>query len=358
MNDDQLPVGPTPPLPPPPDAFEAVRRRAAARRLQRGGIAAGVSLALFAGAFGVGALLGGGTSERDALVVGSPEPEPVVTATPEQPPPPTVESSPTATKAATSSPTPSAAASGTPRATASAAPAPSATAMPTPTVAPPTEPAQPQTWTLRVVDGSGTPVNRAWVHTVPESGQLRAQRVATDGTVALACGTADRYLVALWDLSLRSSFRQPRGMRNLAATWVQGSGPTYERARPVECRADGPTVVTTALAEGGTLTGRLTWIDPDGNEQPYADGANPGGGLYCLALGVPGSQAQCADWDPVDGRYRFTGLPTGDYALQGMYAQRTVEVRAGRTIELDWYECDGCRQGEKPKPTPTATPSP
>lgn len=358
MTDDQLPAGETPPLPPPPGAFQAVQRRAAARRLQRGAVAGVLSLALFAGAFGVGSLLGGGASGPDALIIGTPEPEPVVTATPEQPPEPTPEPSPTAAPSTpAAAPSPSGSASAGPQPTASATAQPAPTAEPTPTTAPPTEPAQPQTWTLNVVDGSGTPVPGAWVHTVPESGQLRAQRLDTDGSIRLACDPSNRYLVALWDLSLRSSFRQPRGMRNLAATWVQG-GSTYDQARPVSCRTHGDTLVTTALAEGGTLTGRLTYVDPDGNEQPYADGADPGGGLYCRALGLPGSQPQCANWDPVDGRYRFTGLPTGEYALQGMHSARTVEVRAGRTTALDWYECDRCRQGEKPQPTASLTPSP
>lgn len=323
---DDLPRRDLPPLPPPDGAYELVSRRAAARRAGRAGVAGVLSAALVAGAFGVGASLAG-TSAPDALVVASPEPVP--SAVPATVPPPTY--------APVPDPSPATVA---PRA--SVAPPPPAS---TPT---PSEPGDLESgYEGRVVDEQGRPVAGAWV-VVVGTGAPQAVRVGDDGVYGGVCDTQDREYLAMWDLR----GRQPRGMRNLAVTPVP----------PVACDEGAPSrerPVTTVLREGGTVTGTLTFSDRDGGTQPYADGAVPGGGLFCEPA-LPGlGTGQCADWDPVGGRYRFTGLPTGTFRLQGMYGWDDVDVEAGRTTERDWVECDGCRAGRprasgQPSPSPSA----
>lgn len=315
MND--LPRGPLGPLDPPPGAFEAVQRAAGRRRLRRAGVASALSLALLAGAFAVGSQLGGG-SRPDALVTASAPPEPAPTQV--------------VYGGITHPPSPSA----EPPATSGPAVLPTLRPSPTP-AAGDLEPV----YRGRVVDATGAPVAGAWLMTVIPGEPLQARQVDADGTYEGTCG-GPRELIAMWDLRARV---QPAGMRNLAATEV------------VAVSCDDRPEVTTVLREGGTLTGAIRYVDAEGRESSYGTGSNPGGGLYCRPLGLPDDQAQCADWTPVEGRYRFAGLPTGTYGLQGMYGMRSVEVRAGRTTTLDWYECDGCARGERrPAAEPTATP--
>ena len=325
----ELPRASIPALPAPDSAFDAVLRRAAARRLRRAGLAGALSLALVAGAVAVGSWLPGGSGD-DSLVAASATPssaEPAAVASdrpyllpPVAPAPPSAAAAPEPAAAAEAAPTPTPAA---------AQPASSG-----PTSAPPVPPPPTRTYPGRVVDGAGQPVAGAWLHTYEPGAPLRAVRIADDGTYVGTCD-GPRELIAMWDLSLASSLVQPAGMRNLAATWV-GGGTTAGAGSPVSC--GGTTPVTTVLQPGATLTGRITYVDSDGRESAYPDGGNPGGGLLCQPLGIQLDGPQCASWAPQGGRYLFTGLPGGTYRLWDMYTpDHEVTLPAGGTVELDWY---------------------
>lgn len=329
---DDLPTGPLPPLPPPQGAYDRVLRRAGARRRRRAVLSGALVLPVLAAALLAGVALDR-TPERDALVAAPPSPSPRESAAP-APQEPSASAS-----ADAPSPTPES--------------VPDASPQPLPLDPPPATPEREPLYQGRVVDAAGRPVAGAWVLAAVPDG-LQGRQVGPDGRYLGQCG-GPRELVAMWDLSLRTAMRQPRDMRNLAATWVNG-GRTQAAGEPVPC-GDPDRVVTTVLQEGGVVTGRIRHVDAEGREQEYADGADPGGGLYCRALGIATQPGQCANWDPVGGRYRFAGLPTGTYRLLGMHGGRDVQVAAGEVTELDWWECPRCA-GRAPSAAPTPSPTP
>ena len=250
-----------------------------------------------------------------------------------------------------SSPTPSTAApTPSPSASPSVVPSPSASAMrPSPTGASPS-PSR-TALTLTAVDVRRRPLAGLFVYAfaAPATPSKPLGRTAADGRLTLGCGS-ERILLSPWQLGQR----QPAQMPDAALTWA-GGGRTFEEAAALACR---DTVVV--VQPGATLTGVLAHIGDDGVVQPYRDHAWPGGGLYCRALGIDQDGPQCADFDPVGGRYAFRGLAPGTYLLQGMYSWDDVAVAAGRTTERDWYECDDCTAGRRPSPapSPSAAPSP
>jgi hypothetical protein len=202
--------------------------------------------------------------------------------------------------------------------------------------------------TLRAVDAAGAPVAGGFVYAfvTDSTPHAVAARTGVDGRARLTCDRV-KLLLTPWQLGSR----QPAGMRNLAMTWV-GGGHTFDEAPYVSCRD-----TSTVMHPGGIMSGRITYVSGEGAERPYADHSQPGGGLFCRAIGVDMDGPQCANWDPLGGRYTFAGLPTGRYLLQGMYGWDEVAIVAGRTTTRDWYECDGCRTGTRPSPAPSPQPS-
>lgn len=330
LPDDALPRRDLPVLPPHPESFSIVTRRARARRAQTAGATALASLVLVGAAItGVSALTGEG--QRDALLADAP----TATASPSSEPSPPV--------AETSAPTPTPAPAPTPTAAASPSPA--------PVTAPPSEEVEedPST-TGTVVDRRGRPVAGLYVYAFTSGDRTPSEpvdRTDAEGRYTVICN-AIKVLLVPWRLGAR----QPADMPNVALTWV-GGGRSYGEAPENRCED-----VRTVVAEGGTLTGRIGYVDDEGQEHPYHDHAVPGGGLYCTVLGIDELSAQCASWDPVGGRYTFRGLATGSYRLQGMHGGDGVSVVEGSTTERDWVECAKCRDGRRPPATPTASPSP
>jgi hypothetical protein len=340
MND--LPGFPIDPLHAPEGAYDAVTRRARARRARTALVGGGLALALGVAGVGTAALLGGTTTDAtDGLVASSGPTTPTTSTEP---------TAPAATATATAvgppvSPTPSRAVGP------DASPGAEVTE-------PPEGPEGPEggpDYSGQVVDASGKALPGIYVWSIASSTDLPstpADVTGADGTFTAPCG--QKVLLTAW----RLKGKQTASTRNLAATWL-GGGRTFAQSEQTRCEADGGVVVTT-MAVGGTVEGEFRYYE-DGQEKPYADGANPGGGLFCDALGFTDGSGQCADWAIAGNRYRFTGLPTGTYTLLTTYTWNDgIEVRAGETTEFDWFHCLGCPQGYAGSADgePTATPAP
>lgn len=345
-----LPGLPIDPIEPPSGAYDGVARRARARRGRSALLAGG--LALVVGAVGVGAaaLTSSSTTAADDRLGPATAPP---SATSESTPAPTA----TATRAATPTPT----TTGAPR-----------LSSPTLPPVPPVEGEQPNedNPVVRglVVDSAGKPIGGIYVYSLNQASleQSADTRTGADGRFEVTCAShgaaSTKVLVSSFALG---PGRRPQPGPNYTFNWAGDGGRTYPTASSIPCRG-AQDVGRIIMSFGSTITGRLVNVGPDGSQKPYADHAVPGFGLYCdEVLGFSG--VQCADWDPVGGRYTFYGLSEGTYRLAGMYGSDTVRVAAQGTVQRDWYEGDCCPKGRapsgqptssSPRPAATATPSP
>lgn len=331
-----LPGFPIEPIQPREGAYDEVARRARFLRGRSALLGGGLALAVGAAGLGTALLVGGPTTEADDRLETTATSAPSTSAGPTASDRPDTSPSPQPTRSPTGAPTPAASGIAT---------------------APPPSPAPVTTATstsLRVyrgtvVDTSGSPLAGIRVYEVASEYDPfeRLALTGPDGTFEVPCGGAKVLLVA-WDLGQP----QPPGTRNLAPVFVDGKG-SLSTSQPPECGTG-----TTTLRPGGILEGAFRVVDDaTGEERAPADGAEPGGGNQCSALGV---RVFCAAWAITDGRYRFVGVPGGRDNLQtDLQFDADIRVAPGQTVQRDWYDCRDCKDGQRPSSPPTsASPSP